>query len=126
VRPVTANNRLTPDLYPAGMIGNVRFNWVKTRTAWQDMESRRAKRAQFIKADIERMEATNATFSNAMQNRISQSANITAEATLKRVQAAAKAKLEENSKQIEDAMKLIDTTQQSLAAPTSTTVNTII
>jgi hypothetical protein len=108
------------------MIGNVRFNWVKTRTAWQDMEYRRAKRAEFIKADIDRMDATNATFSNAMQNRISQSANITAEATLKRVQALAKAKLEENSKSIEDAIKLIDTTQKSVDATASTTVNTVI
>jgi hypothetical protein len=108
------------------MIGNVRFNWVKTRTSWQDMEYRRAKRAQFIKADLERMDATNATFSNAMQNRISQSANITAEATLKRVQAAAKAKLEENSKQIENAMNLIDTTQKSVDATASTSVNTVI
>ncbi len=108
------------------MIGNVRFNWVKTRSAWQDMEYRRAKRAQFIKADLEQMDATNATFSNAMQNRISQSANIAAEATLKRVQATAKAKLEENSKQIEDAMSLIDTTQKSVDASASTTVNTVI
>ena len=108
------------------MIGNVRFNWVKTRSAWQDMEYRRAKRAQFIKDDIARMEATNATFSNTMQNRISQSANITAEATLKLVQAVAKAKLEENSKSIEDAIKLIDETQKSVDATASTTVNTVI
>jgi len=108
------------------MIGNVRFNWVKSRTAWQDMEYRRAKRAEFIKADIDRMDATNATFSNAMQNRISQSANITAEATLKRVQALAKAKLEENSKSIEDAIKLIDTTQKGVDATASTSVNTVI
>ena len=98
------------------MIGNVRFNWVKTRSAWQDMEYRRAKRAEFIKADIQRMEETNATFSNAMQNRISQSATLTAEATLKRVQAAAKAKLEEHSNQIDDTIKLIDATQKSVDA----------
>jgi hypothetical protein len=108
------------------MIGSVRFNWVKTRSAWQDMEYRRAKRAQFIKDDIARMEATNATFSSAMQNRISQSANITAEATLKRVQAAAKAKLEENARQIEEVQALLDTTQKSVDATASTTVNTVI
>ena len=108
------------------MIGNVRFNWVKTRTSWQDMEYRRAKRAQFIKDDIARMEATNATFSNTFQNRISQSANIAAEAALKRVQNLAKAKLEENSKSIEDAINLIDTTQKSVDATASTTVNTVI
>ena len=108
------------------MIGNVRFNWVKTRSAWQDMEYRRAKRAQFIKDDIARMEATNATFSNTFQNRISQSANIAAEAALKRVQTTAKAKLEENSKSLEDAIKLIDTTQKSVDASASTTVNTVI
>jgi hypothetical protein len=108
------------------MIGNVRFNWVKTRSAWQDMEYRRAKRAQFIKDDIARMEATNATFSNTFQNRISQSANIAAEAALKRVQTAAKAKLEESSKSIEDAINLIDTTQKSVDATASTTVNTVI
>jgi hypothetical protein len=108
------------------MIGNVRFNWVKTRTSWQDMEYRRAKRAEFIKADLERMDATNATFANTMQNRISQSANITAEATLKRVQAAAKAKLEEHGKSLEDAIKLIDETQKSVDATASTTVNTVI
>jgi hypothetical protein len=107
------------------MIGNVRFNWVKTRTSWQDMEYRRAKRAQFIKDDIARMEATNATFSAAFQNRISQSANIAAEAALKRVQTAAKAKLEEHGKSIEDAVNLIDQTQKSVDA-TASTVNTVV
>ena len=98
------------------MIGSVRFNWVPTRSAWQDMEHRRAKRAQFIKDDIARMEATNATFSDAFQNRISQSANIAGQAALKRVNAEAKAKLEENSKSIEEAIKLIDNTQKSVDA----------
>ena len=108
------------------MIGNVRFNWVKTRSAWQDMEYRRAKRAQFIKDDIARMEATNATFSNAFQNRISQSANIAAEAALKRVNSDAKAKLLENAKQIEEAQALLDTTQKNVDVSASTTVNTVI
>ncbi len=107
------------------MIGSVRFNWVPSRTSWQDMEYRRAKRAQFIKDDLARMEATNATFSDAMQNRISQSANLAAEATLKRVQAAAKAKIEENAKSLEDAIKLIDETQSSVNA-TAASVNTVV
>ena len=108
------------------MIGSVRFNWVRTPTAWQQMERARAKRAQFIKDDIARMESTNATFSNAFQNRISQSANIAAEAALKRVNGEAKAKLLENAKQIEDAQALLDTTQKSVDASASTTVNTVI
>jgi len=108
------------------MIGNVRFNWVKTRSAWQDMEYRRAKRAQFIKDDIARMEATNATFSNVFQNRISQSSNIAAEAALKRVNADAKAKMLENAKQIEDAQVLLETTQKTVDATASTSVNTVI
>jgi hypothetical protein len=107
------------------MVGGVRFNWVKTRSAWQEMEYRRAKRAEAIKKHLERMENVNATFANAFQNRISQSANLAAEAALKRVQDAAKAKLEETNKQIEEAQKLIDTTQKSVES-TSSTVNTVI
>ena len=90
------------------------------------MESSRAKRAKFIQADIARMEETNATFANVFQNRISQSANIAAEAALKRVNNEAKAKLLENAKQIEDAQALLDTTQKSVDANPSTTVNTVI
>lgn len=96
------------------MIGNVRFNWVPQRSSWQEMEYRRAKRAQFIKDDIAQMEAANATFSNVFQNRISQSANLAAEAALKRVQTAAKAKLEESAKTIDDAINFIDETQKSV------------
>lgn len=108
------------------MIGSVRFNWVPTRSAWQEMEYRRAKRAKAIKEDLDRMDSMNATFSNAFQNRILGSANIAAEAALKRVQAAAKAKLEANAKQIEDAQALLETTQKTVDANASTTVNTVI
>ncbi len=72
------------------------------------------------------MEATNATFSNVFQNKISQSANIAAEAALKRVNADAKAKMLENAKQIEDAQVLLETTQKTVDASASTTVNTVI
>ena len=45
---------------------------------------------------------------------------------LKRVNSDAKAKLLENAKQIEEAQALLDTTQKSVDASASTTVNTVI
>ena len=112
------------------MANGISSSWIKTRTAWQEIEYRRAKRAQFIKNDLAQMDTMNSTLADALQNRISGSSNIAAQAALKRVQAAAKAKLDENTKQIDDAQKLLDTTQKAVdsssSTSTSTSVDTII
>ena len=97
-----------------------KFGWVKQRSAYQDMEYRRARRAEFARQDQANMDAINNSMSTALQNRISQSANITAEVALKRVKAAAKAKLEETTRQIDSAQSLIDKTSKGTSG-----VNTV-
>lgn len=94
-----------------------RFNWLPMQSAWNEMEARRARRAEFMKQDQANMDAMNSSFTDAFQNRISQSANLFANAALKRVQAAAKAKTNEALKQIDDVQKVID---QTAASSTST------
>ncbi len=96
-----------------------KFGWVKQRSAWQDMEYHRQKRAEYAAQDQANMDSINTSMSTALQNRISQSANISAQAALKRVQAAAKAKLADTTKQIDAAQSLIDKT--SGASSTTTT-----
>jgi hypothetical protein len=70
---------------------NNHFGWVKQRSAWQDMEYHRQKRAEYAAQDKANLDAMNSAMSGALQNRISQSANLSAQAALKRVQDAAKA-----------------------------------
>ena len=105
--------------------GIKKFGWVKQRSAWQDMEYHRQKRAEYAAQDQANMDSINNSMSTALQNRISQSANISAQAALKRVQAAAKAKLAETTKQIDDAQNLIDKTSKSVTT-TSTGSSSVL
>src|SRR4051794_24508328 len=100
-------------------VGFTGFRWLSNRSAWQDMEYHRARRAEGLQQDQANMEAVNSAMSNALQNRISQSSNNAAEAALKRVKAAAQAKLDAGTKQIDNVQKLIDTTQKSIPAPST-------
>jgi hypothetical protein len=100
---------------------NNHFGWVKQRSAWQDMEYHRAKRAEFAAQDQANLDAMNTAMSTALQNKISQSSNLSANAALKRVQAAAKAKLDETTKQIDAAQSLVDQTSKTASATTTTT-----
>jgi hypothetical protein len=96
------------------------FGWVKRRSAWQDMEYHRQKRAEFAKQDQANLDAMNTAMSSALQNRISQSANLSAQAALKRVQDAAKAKLDETTKQLDNAQSLVDRTSKTMDAASTT------
>ena len=100
---------------------NNHFGWVKQRSAWQDMEYHRQKRAEFAAQDQANLDAINSAMSNALQNKISQSANLSANAALKRVQDAAKAKIDETTKQIDAAQSLVDQTSKSLNVSSTTT-----
>ncbi len=99
--------------------GIKKFGWVKQRSAYQDMEFHRARRAAFAKQDQANLDAMNTAMSGALQNKISQASNLAANAALKRVQDAAKAKIEETNRQIDDAQKLIDKTKTSTTTSTS-------
>jgi hypothetical protein len=101
-------------------VGFKHFHWINTRSAWQDMEYHRQKRAEGLAQDQANMDAVNTAMSTALQNRISQSSNNAAQAALDRVKAATKAKLSNTTRQLDDAQKLIDTTQKSIPAPSTT------
>jgi hypothetical protein len=98
-----------------------KFGWVKQRSAWQDMEYHRQKRAEYAAQDKANMDSMNNAMSTALQNKISQSANLSANAALKRVQAAAKAKINETTKQIDDAQSLVDQTAKTTGSTGTTT-----
>jgi hypothetical protein len=100
-----------------------KFGWVKQRTAYQDMEYHRQKRAEYAAQDKANMDSINTAMSNAMQNKISGLANLAGEVALKRVQAAAKAKIAETTKQIDDAQSLVDQTQKSVDSTSTTTTS---
>jgi sensor histidine kinase regulating citrate/malate metabolism len=123
------NNRLTRSTYPAGMdVGFRRISWVKTRSAWQDMQYHRKRRAAAIKRHTAMMDAINAAFSAAQQNKISGMANNAAQAALKRVQALGQTKLDEMTKKIESAQSLVDQTQSSMpeTSGSSTVLDTVV
>ena len=102
------------------MYGIKKFGWVKQRSAYQDMEYHRARRAAFAKQDQANLDAMNNAMSTALQNKISQSANLSATAALKRVQDAAKAKVDETTKQLDAAQSLVDQTSKSLSSTSDT------
>jgi beta-phosphoglucomutase-like phosphatase (HAD superfamily) len=104
-------------------MAGVRFSFIRTRSAWQDIQYHRARRAAALKEDQANMDAVNAAMANALQNKISTSSNIAANAALKRIQAAAKAKNAETTKQLDNAQRLIDQTKASLAASSTTTTS---
>jgi hypothetical protein len=90
------------------------------------MELHRARRAESLKQDQASMEAVNSAMSTALQNRISQASNNAAEAALKRIKAAAKAKVDASTKQIDEAQRLINTTQKSIPAASSSGSSTVL
>jgi hypothetical protein len=102
---------------------NNHFGWVKQRSAWQDIEYHRQKRAEYAAQDQANMDAMNTAMSTALQNKISQSSNLSANAALKRVQDAAKAKIDETTKQLDDAQSLVDQTSQAASANSTTTTS---
>lgn len=112
----------------AGMSGyggiNNHFGWVRTRSAWKEMEYQRARRAEFAKQDQANLDAMNNTMSSALQSKISGLANLAGEAALKRVQAAAKAKLDDTTKQIDAAQTLVGPIPDTSSTTSTSSVNT--
>ena len=98
---------------------NNHFGWVKQRSAWQDIQYHRQKRAEFAAQDQANMDAMNTALSTALQNNISGASTNAAQAPLKRVQSAAQDNVDANNKQIDDAQNLLN--QASKAAGSSTT-----
>jgi len=88
------------------------FTWIKTRSAYQELEYQRARRASFMKDARARLDSVNSALTATLQNKISGIATLAGNAALKRVQDATKAKTEETINQI-------DQTQASLAAAKS-------
>jgi hypothetical protein len=104
---------------------NNHFGWVRTRSAWKEMEYQRARRAEFAKQDQANMDAVNNTMSTALQNKISGLANLAGEAALKRVQTAAKAKLDAATKQIDDTQKLLGVSADTSSTKGASGVNAV-
>lgn len=103
---------------------NNHFGWVTQRSAYQDIEYHRQKRAEFAAQDQANMDAMNTAMSSALQNQISTSATNAAQQALDRVKAAAQAKIDANTKQIDDAQSLVDQTAKSVGTTTTTTSST--
>ena len=94
-------------------VGFKRIKWFKSRSAYQDMQQHRERRAEFNKKQQAMMDAVNAAMSNAQQNKITGMTNLAAQAAQKRVQEMAKLKADELTKQIDDAKSLVEKTQAS-------------
>jgi hypothetical protein len=90
------------------------FTWVKTRSAWQDLEYNRARRAAALQDMQNKMTAVNSALSSALQNKISGIATLAGNAALKRVQDATKAKTDETLKQIDSTKATLDAATSSL------------
>jgi hypothetical protein len=109
-------------------VGFKGIKWLKSKSAYQDMQHQRARRAEFNKKQQAMMDAVNAAISNAQQDKISGLSNLAAQAAVKRVQELAKAKAEEMTKQIDDAKSLVDKTQSGNATKSgnSTMLDTVV
>jgi hypothetical protein len=101
-------------------VGFKRIKWLKSRSAYQDMQYHRQRRAEFTKKHQAMMDAVNLAMSNAQHNKITGSSNLAAEAAVKRVREMALAKADELTKQIDDAKSLVDKTTASTGSSTGT------
>ena len=99
-------------------VGFKRIKWLKSRSAYQDMQHHRQRRAEFTKKHQAMMDAVNVAMANAQQNKITGLSNLAAEAAVKRVREVAMAKADELTKQIDDAKGLVEKTK---AGSTSST-----
>jgi hypothetical protein len=95
------------------------ISWMNKRSAWQEMEYHRARRAQFLKEDQANMDAVNSAMATALQTKISAASNNAAKAALKRVEAATKANTAKTTQQIDDTLKLLDKTKANLDSTTT-------
>jgi hypothetical protein len=105
-------------------MGGVEFkkmNWLPARSAWNDMEYYRVRRAAMAQQDLANMDSVNSAMATAMQTNITGASNNAANAALKRIQAVAKAKNAATIKQLDNAERLITQTKASLAAATPAT-----
>ncbi len=99
-------------------VGFKRIKWFKNRSAYQDMQQHRQRRAEFTRKHQAMMDAVNLAMSNAQYNKISGLSNLAAEAAVKRVREMALAKTDELTKQIDDAKGLVDKTKASTTSST--------
>ena len=90
------------------------FTWIKTRSAWQDLEYQRAKRATYLQNVRDTMSSVNSALSNALQSKVAGIANLAAKAALKRVQAETKAKSDATLAQIDATTKTLDTAKSNI------------
>jgi hypothetical protein len=97
------------------MIRSHKFNWVPRRSAWQNLQERRARRSEAIQKRLDLMNSLGTSVSNALQNNITTAASNAGHAALKRVQQSAKDVSAKIQSQIDAAQSLIDQT----SAPTS-------
>jgi hypothetical protein len=90
-----------------------RFNWLPQPSAWQQMQSWRAKRAAAVQKDLDNMDMVSTSMGNALQNNITQSATNAAQVALSRIQNSAKATSANLTSQIDSAQSVIDQAQSS-------------
>ena len=90
-------------------VGFKRIKWFNSRSAYQDMQYHRQRRAAAIQKNLEMMDAVNTALSDTQQNKISGLSMLSAQAAMQRVQDLAKAKSQEITKRIDSAQSLVDT-----------------
>jgi hypothetical protein len=101
-----------------------RFNWLPQQSAWQQMQSWRAKRAAAVQKYLDNMDTVSTSMGNALQNNITQSATNAAQAALSRIQNSAKTTSAKLTSQIDSAQSVIDQAQGSSSLLSSSTAST--
>ena len=110
-------------------VGFKRIKWFSSRTAYQDMQAYRQRRAQAIKKHMDLTDSVNMAMSDAQQNKITGLTLLAAQAGMKRVQDMAKAKAAIMTKQIDDAQRVVDSaeaTKSTTSTGTSTMLDTVV
>ena len=101
-------------------VGFKRIKWFRSKSAYQDMQQHRQRRAEFTKKHQAMMDAVNLAMTNAQQNKITGLSNLAAEAAVKRVREMAMAKADELTKRVDDAKSLVDKTKAGTGTSTGT------
>lgn len=91
------------------------------RSAWQDMQNRRAGMARSLQQMQSAHNAINAAFASAQQNRIAGLAQLAVKAAISRIQDVQNAKVAEANKKLADAQAMFNQIQASRNANTTST-----
>ncbi len=106
------------------MIQTTHFNWLPTRTAWQEAEAWRARRQAMVQETLNAGDTFNALFATAASDQIEGLAKLAAQAAIKRIKAAGKAKIDQVLLKLDPSLTALDKNKTASSKTSSSSTTT--